>query len=334
MMIKYTFVLAFLAGIVFLAPAQKKGQCVIAFYNSENLYDTINDPDVDDEEFLPEGKNKWNGERFEKKLVNLSRVIDSLGGGPSILGFSEIENKYVLEALISTKRLAPKNYGIVHHNSPDKRGIDVALIYQKADFEPIYMKPLPVTMDNDPKFITRDIVLVKGNLHGKPLYIFLNHWPSRRGGEEESRPKRIAAAKVARMSVDSILKKDKNAAIVLMGDFNDEPTDVAIAETLAASADPKKGELYNTMAPLKAAGDGSYSYKEHWDMIDQMIISQGLVTGKSKLEWVENSTAVYRPVFMHDKYSKHSGAPYRTYAGPKFIGGYSDHFPVFGIIKY
>ena len=331
---KLTLVLAFMAGIVLLAPAQKKGQCVIAFYNSENLYDTINDPNVDDEEFLPEGKNKWTGERFEKKLANLSRVIDSLGGGPSIVGFSEIENKYVLEALIGTKRLAPKNYGIVHHNSPDKRGIDVALIYQKADFEPIFMKPLPVTMENDPNFITRDIVLVKGNLHGKPLYIFLNHWPSRRGGEEESRPKRMASAKVARFSVDSILKKNKNAAIVLMGDFNDEPSDVSIAETLSASSDPKKGELYNTMAPLKAAGDGSYSYKEHWDMIDQLIISRGLVTGKSKLEWVKNSTSVYRPVFMHDKSSKHAGAPYRTYAGPKFIGGYSDHFPVFGIIRY
>jgi len=332
---KTTFLaLAILAGVISLSHAQTKNQCTIAFYNLENLYDTINDNSVDDEEFLPEGKNQWTGQRYEKKLNSLSRVIDSLGGGPAVVGFSEVENKAVLEDLIRTKRLAPKNYGIVHHNSPDRRGIDVALIYKMADFEPLFMKPLPVTMENDPRFITRDIVLVKGKLHGKPIYFFLNHWPSRRGGTEESKPKRMAAAKVARFSVDSILKNDKNAAIVLMGDFNDEPDDAAVKETLGASSDPKTGDLYNTMAPLKAAGDGSYSYKENWDMIDQLIISHGLINKKSKLEWVENSTAVYRPVFMHDKYAKHSGAPYRTYGGPKYLGGYSDHFPVYGYIKY
>ena len=299
----------------------------IAFYNSENLYDTINDPDVDDEEFLPAGKNKWTGERYGKKLNNLSRVIDSVGGGPSLLGMCEIENKAVLEDLIKTKRLAGKGYGIVHHSSPDKRGIDVAMIYKTADFEPIYQKGLKVELSDG--YPTRDVLLVKGKLAGKELYIFVNHWPSRRGGEEESKPKRMAAAKAARTSIDSILAKNPNAAIVLMGDFNDTPKDASITEGLQANGDPKKGQLFNSSLALAEKGEGTHSYKEEWSLLDQLIISTGLKTGKSKIQWVENSTSIYRPVWMHDKYSKHAGAPYRTFIGPKFIGGYSDHFPVF-----
>jgi len=309
--------------------SQKKTLCTIAFYNSENLYDTLNDPGVDDEEFLPEGKNKWTGTRFEKKIENLSKVIDSLGGGPSVLGLCEIENRFVLEELIKSKRLAPKNYGIVHTNSPDKRGIDVGLIYQMADFSPLFHKSIRVTLDSDSNFITRDILMVKGLLRKQPIYFFVNHWPSRRGGEEESRAKRIAAAKAARFSIDTILKNNPNANIVLMGDFNDEPTDVSIKEHLGATDSPSNGILFNTSASLKTAGDGSYSYKEHWDMIDQLIVSPALLNKKGKVQWQMGSTMVYRPIWLQDKYSKHAGAPYRTYGGPKYLGGYSDHFPVF-----
>ena len=321
----------------FLGFSQKGNQCSVAFYNIENLYDTINDPAVDDEEFLPEGKNKWNGEKFEKKIRNLARVIDSLGGGdgPSVLGFSEVENKYVLEVLIANKKLAKKDYGIVHENSIDKRGIDVALIYKKSDFTPLFHKMARITLENDPDFITRDILIVKGLLFKKPVYFFINHWPSRRGGEEESRQKRIAAAKVARNSVDTILKADPKANIILMGDFNDEPTDVSIKDYLLAadSMESKDATLFNVLAPLAKAGDGSHSYKAQWGMLDQIIVSKNLLSKKSKLQYEENSAAVYRPVWMHDKYSKHAGAPYRTYNGPKFIGGYSDHFPVFIKLK-
>jgi len=311
--------------------AQKKKECTVAFYNTENLYDTINDPSVDDEEFLPNGKNKWNGEKFEKKIKNLAKVIDSLGDGPSILGLSEVENRYVLEVLVESKKLKKKDYGIVHENSIDKRGIDVAMIYKKADFKPLFHKMARVSLENEPDFTTRDILIVKGLLLKKPIYIFVNHWPSRRGGEDESKPKRIAAAKTARFSVDTIIKSNPNANIILLGDFNDEPTDSSLSEYLKACDSPETKDLslFNAMAPLAKAGDGSHSYKEHWGMLDQIIISKNLLAGHSDLAYKLNSAHVYRPVWMHDKYSKHPGAPYRTYAGPKFIGGYSDHFPVF-----
>jgi endonuclease/exonuclease/phosphatase family metal-dependent hydrolase len=168
-------------------------------------------------------------------------------------------------------------------------------------------------------------------LFSKPIYFFINHWPSRRGGEEESRAKRIAAAKTARFSIDTILKADPKANIVLMGDFNDSPVDKSIVEFLGASDSPEAKDLvlFNAMAPLAKAGDGSHSYKNEWNMLDQIILSKNLLSPKSKLKYEPNSAAVYRPIWMHDKYSKHQGAPYRTYSGPKFIGGYSDHFPVF-----
>jgi len=332
-MTKYLFILACLLFAVEPGFGQKKKSFTVAFYNSENLYDTINDPEADDEEFLPEGKNKWNGYRFEKKLESLSMVIDSLGGGPSILGMCEVENRFVLEELIKTKRLESKNYGIVHSNSPDKRGIDVALIYQKADFVPLFQKAIHVSLESDPDFVTRNILLVKGLLGKQPIYIFVNHWPSRRGGEEESRIKRIAAAKSARFSIDTILKNDPKASILLMGDFNDEPTDVSIKEHLDAGGLTENNLLFNTMAPLKSAGDGSYSYKEHWDMIDQLIVSRILTNKKSKLYLEDGSTKVYRPIWAQDKGARHAGAPFRTYGGPKYLGGFSDHFPVYLILR-
>ena len=332
---KKIFILAFINCICFFGFSQKNKECTIAFYNIENLYDTINDPDVDDEEFLPGGKNNWTGERFEKKIYNLAKVIDSLGGGPSILGLSEVENRFVLETLVAHKKIAKKDYGIVHENSIDKRGIDVAMIYKKSDFKPLFHKMARVSLPDDPEFITRDIMIVKGLLFSKPVYFFINHWPSRRGGDVESRPKRIAAAKVARYSIDTILKSDPKANIILMGDFNDSPTDQSIVEYLGAadSPDAKGLVLFDAMASLAKAGDGSHSYKEEWNMLDQIIVSKNLLESKSKLQYELNSAAVYRPLWMHDKYSKHKGAPYRTYAGPKFIGGYSDHFPVYIKLK-
>jgi hypothetical protein len=325
---KTTFL--FILSLVFVAGVQAQSKTYsVGFYNVENLYDTINDPDIDDEEFLPNGKYQWTGDRYERKLNNMARVIDSLGGGPSLLGMCEVENKKVLEDLCSTKRLKEKGYGILHHNSPDRRGIDVAMLYKKADFEPRFTTFIRVSIENDPGFITRDIFLVNGTLGKEEIYLLVNHWPSRRGGEDISMPKRMAAAKALRYSVDTILEKNPNAAIVIMGDLNDEPTDASLLDGLKASGNPKSGDLFNSMFALKEKGDGSHSYKEQWGMLDQLIVSKSLLNPKMKLNWVVGSTQVFRPVWMHDKYSKHQGAPYRTYVGPKFIGGYSDHFPVF-----
>jgi predicted extracellular nuclease len=259
-------------------------------------------------------------------------VIDSLGGGPDILGVCEVENRYVLEQLIQTKKLKDKEYDIVHANSPDKRGIDVALLYRKESFKPLFQQMIRVSIESDPDFITRDIMMVKGLMAGKEIYFFVNHWPSRRGGESDSRPRRIAAAKAARFSIDTILKRNANAHIMLMGDYNDEPADKSIVDHLKAeqNMDKAKGNsLFNTMAPLKKDGQGSHFYKDEYSMLDQIIVSSSLLNSKSEIQYVVNSSTIYKPVWMHDKYYKDKVAPYRTYVGPKFIGGYSDHFPVF-----
>jgi predicted extracellular nuclease len=329
-----------LFSLVLLCPicvfAQKKNELAVAFYNTENLYDTLNDTSVDDEEFLPEGKNNWTGERYQKKLGSLARVIDSVGGGPDILGLCEVENKTVLEDLIREKRLSLKGYAIVHENSPDKRGIDVALIYRKKVFKPVFHKMLRI-QTGDPDFITRDIMMVKGELNKKSLYVFVNHWPSRRGGEEESRPKRKAAALTLRQTIDTILNRNPDAALLLMGDFNDSPFDESLKKDLMAADTNQfesKKELYNAMARLARSGDGSHMYKGKWDMLDQLIVSQGLLSGQSGLKWESQSASVYRRIWMQDKYAKEPGEPYRTYGGPKYKGGYSDHFPVYGKISY
>jgi predicted extracellular nuclease len=301
----------------------------IAFYNVENLYDTINDPAVDDEEFLPQGKNAWTSERYQRKLNNLARVIDSLGGGPALLGLCEVENEGVLNDLIQHRLLIGKGYGIVHRNSPDKRGIDVALLYRKADFSPEAVSSLTVKLPGDSAYPTRDILLVSGKLLGNPMHIFVNHWPSRRGGEQESAGKRMAAAMVAGKAVDSLLKNNRNACIVLVGDFNDQPGDASLLTGLRAEGPSGKSDLLNLSAALAEKGEGTHSYKEAWNMLDNLIVSRSMA-GKTKgLALVPGSAEIYRPVWLQDKYSRHAGAPYRTFAGSKFIGGYSDHFPVF-----
>lgn len=332
------FVLTF--GVCIFLPhcsqAQGRKSLTLAFYNVENLYDTIDDPQVDDSEFLPAAKSVWNAQRYQQKLNNLSSVVDSIGGGPAILGLCEVENRVVLEDLIGTEKLRKKNYGIVHENSPDKRGIDVALLYQKKEFVPLFHKMIRVSLDGDSSFITRDIMLVKGLLRKKPLYVFVNHWPSRRGGEEISEVKRLAAAKAARFSVDSILKSDSKAAIVLMGDFNDEPGDSSIAKVLGASASHDKSEepLFNTMASLKAKGDGSHNFSSKWHMLDQIIVSKQLILSNKGLRLRKESSSVYRPIWMQDKNPKYQGSPFRTYAGSRYLGGYSDHFPVFCVLDF
>jgi len=325
---KHTFALILFLVAALSLSAQQKESC-IAFYNVENLYDTINDPMVDDEEFLPQGKNKWTGERYEKKLRNLARVLDSLCSGPSLLGLSEVENEQVLKDLVAHPLLKGKKYGIVHRNSPDKRGIDVALIYRKEAFAPESVASLRVVLPGDSGYPTRDILLVSGKLHGHLIHVLVNHWPSRRGGEQESAGKRMAAAGVARKAVDSLFKKFADAQVVLIGDFNDQPSDASLLQGLRAEGESGKSDLLNLSAALAERGDGSHSYKENWNMLDNLIVSRNFTNRKKGLLLIPGSAAVYRPIWMQDKYARHQGAPYRSYAGPKFIGGYSDHFPVF-----
>lgn len=318
------------------ALAQKKTSSTIAFYNCENLFDTKDDPEINDEDFLPESKSQWTEERYQAKLKNLAKVIDSLGGGPSILGMCEVENRRVLEDLTKTEPINKKKYGIVHENSPDKRGIDVAMLYKISDFEPTFHKMIRVSLADDPDFITRDIMLVKGLLNKKPVYFFINHWPSRRGGEEKSEVKRIAAAKAARFSVDSILAAHPKANIVLMGDFNDEPTDTSMKHVLMASMDRNKidHQLFNTMSALKIDGEGSHYYGGERHMLDQIVVTNTILNKNSNPHIRSSSSYIYHPVWLQDQNPKYKGSPLRTYAGQKYLGGYSDHFPVYTVLEF
>lgn len=314
-------------------------EVVVAFYNIENLFDTEDDPNINDEEFLPESKSKWTKERYNVKLERMSEVIAQLGtaDAPDILGLCEVENKKVIEDLVATPKLAPKKYGIVHYDSPDERGIDVALIYKKDVFTVFDSKAIKTIFPNNPKDRTRDILMVSGVLGGRDtLHVFVAHFPSRRGGQDVSESSRIFVAEQIRAEVDMLQKKSPKANVLIMGDMNDEPNNKSMFNSLKAKKDTKymkNGELFNAMGVLKEQGKGSYKHDGKWNMLDQIIISKPMTEKKSKLSYVKNSAQVFMPEFLCEKEGKYKGNPFRTYAGTKYLGGYSDHFSVFVKLK-
>jgi predicted extracellular nuclease len=314
----------------------------VAFYNLENLFDTEDDPAIDDAEFLPGGANQWNQDRYKRKLANMAKVIEHLGSedGPDILGVCEVENRKVLEDLVVTSALKKKGYGIAHINSPDYRGIDVALIYKEKRFTPLYQQAYPVLFPENKDLATRDILLVKGILDKKHDVTFIvNHWPSRREGQEGSAWKRERAAQAARTVIDSILNMDPYANVILMGDFNDEPFDPSMNKTLKAGRDSVEAcatLLYNCMAPIKAEGRGTLKYKGGWNLFDQMVVSTAMITNKSLLHYQKGSANIYNPEWMRQSDpGDWKDAPKRTFIGKKYIeDGYSDHFPVYITLEY
>lgn len=308
----------------------------IGFYNVENLYDTINQDDILDDEFTPEGVNKWNGEKYLIKLKSMSEVISQIGdelvkGGPSIMGFSEIENRSVLQDLINQPALKAMDFGIVHYDSPDRRGVDVGLIYQKAHFKVTNSYPVRLTMPNDTGFKTRDQLVVSGLYDGEMIHVIVNHWPSRRGGEKASEPKRARAAMLSRSIADSIMQREPNAKIFIMGDLNDDPTDVSLLKYLKARKtieETQPGDLYNPMYKLFKDGIGSLAYRDSWNLFDQIVISYPLVQ-KDLDTYKVLKAKVFNKPFLTQKEGQFSGYPWRTYVGNTFQGGYSDHFPVY-----
>lgn len=230
------------AAMIVACFAQKPYKVV--FYNFENLFDTLRDPEIYDAEFTPEGPKKWNTAKYTKKINNLSRVLFDIAAidkdYPVVIGVSEIENRTVLEDVIATPKLAPANYRIVHYDSPDARGVDVAFYYRPDVFKLEGSHPIPFTMESLPNFRTRDIVTMWGTIEGEPFYFMVAHWPSRLGGKEASDPKRERAAEIMRHAADSVLAINPATKVVMMGDFNDDATDKSITETLGARADIRK----------------------------------------------------------------------------------------------
>ncbi len=322
------------------SPAAKPNDTLfVAFWNLENLFDTVNDPAKNDEEFLPNSNLEWTQQRFDKKIYNLSRVIRSMNNnrGPDLLGVCEVENKNVLDSL-TQKYLNDLNYNIVHVESPDKRGIDVALLYKNEK-----VKVIEVTVDTvhlSDGWPTRPVLGVHiENKYKKEFTVFVNHWPSRSGGEEQSEPNRIEAAKTLRNAIDKILEKDQWANIISIGDYNDEPGNISILETLKAhpvicdsiktgSEFESNRELFNLAYSEYADGNGTYKYKDDWNLLDQVIVSGNVLTGKS-ITYICNSYTIYKPYFLQTHSGKYAGTPFPTYGGRKYLGGYSDHYPVF-----
>lgn len=324
-------ILIIILGLLSVNTFSQNDQTVtIAFYNVENLFDTINDPITKDDEFTPEGKNKWTNIRYQKKLNDIAKVISSINKNnlPVLLGFAEIENRSVLEDLIKTDALKTKNYGIVHEESPDIRGIDVGLIYRTDKFKYLMHKKIPIRLNT--KYKVRDILYTKGILDNTDtLHIFVNHWKSRSGGREKTEPQRIQCAKTLRNAVDSILVINNNAKIVIIGDFNDEPTNKSIYEILGANNSGNSKSLNNLMTLLSESGLGTHNYRGHWDMLDNIIVSNSLLNSKNAYVVNENKGQIFSADWITFTYKNGNKSPNRTYGGAYYYGGYSDHYPVY-----
>jgi predicted extracellular nuclease len=313
----------------------KKRNLTIAFYNVENLFDTKNTPDGRDAEFTPEGKNKWTEDRYVKKLEDISTVLASINDKelPEIIGLCEIENREVLEDLIKTQPLAGGGYKIEHFDSPDFRGIDCALLYRPDEFVAVQSQPIKVTFDTDMDYTTRDILYVKGETNnGEEFHIFVNHWPSRIGGLEQTEPKRMAVAKLLKMKIEAIQKSNPEANILVMGDMNDEPSNRSLNEVLQAQRPgTEDAALVNLMFPVHNNKEGSYNYRGNWNMLDNIIVSADLLDNNG-FQCKEMQGFVFRDKWM--EYENNGQiSPNRTYGGPNYYGGVSDHFPVYIKLK-
>ncbi|MEO1011362.1 MAG: endonuclease/exonuclease/phosphatase family protein [Bacteroidota bacterium] len=314
----------------------------IAFYNVENLFDIKDDTLTFDDDRTPEGKYRWTKKRYHRKIGNIAKVISEIGSNisgtsPDIIGLCEVENLQVLQDLTAHQNLASKDYGIIHFDSPDERGIDVALLYKKAVFVPTSSdsrRLLLFDTEGDRDY-TRDQLVVGGLLDTEQLYFIINHWPSRSGGETRSRPGRIAAAKLNKRIMDSLVRHNPEAKIISMGDLNDDPRDESLKKVLKTMgrrqvSDSTKVEvqLFNPMEKLSRKGIGSLAYRDKWNLFDQIFFTTNLLN-KEKGVFQFWKAGVFDAAYLKTKRGPYKGYPLRTYAGGSYTDGYSDHFPVY-----
>jgi predicted extracellular nuclease len=313
----------------------------VVFYNVENLFDTEDEPAKEDDEFTPGSKLAWDQEKYNKKINDLAHVISSVNPSelPEIAGLAEVENDKVLDDLVLSEQLKKGNYSVIHYDSPDERGMDVALIYRPDEFTAEYSKAVPVVFPFDSTETTRDILYVKGKTKdGEIIHIFVNHWKSRSEGVQETEPRRIYTAVTLRKEIDLIMNREPDAKIIIIGDLNDEPTNRSVHEMLAANNKRKNvnpRELYNLMYDMHNNGNvGSYFYRGTWNMLDNLIISQPLLNDKSRYHTDFDGGKIFRQEWMLYKDEKYKeSVPNRTYGGPEYYGGISDHLPVYVILR-
>ncbi len=320
-------------------------KAVIGFYNLENLYDTIDNPLENDDEFTPSGAKHYSGTIFQNKLFKLAYVLNQLGTadhprGAAIIGVAELENDTVLNQLVKHFMLHNKQFHFIHFDSRDARGIDVGLLYQPDFFHPYIAQSLQVNLPGSSKdaYYTRDILYVKGQLSGETIHVYVNHWPSRRGGEDRSAPARAAAAKTCRQHIDSIRGKDAFAKIIVMGDLNDNPTDPSIQNVLGATGNQQTASnqlLYNPWISFYQKGFGTLANRDVWGLFDQILLSNSwlrIEADKTK-NWHYVKAVIFQKPFMTENTGKYKGYPMRTWDGNQYRGGFSDHYPTYIVLK-
>ncbi|MEM8999090.1 MAG: endonuclease/exonuclease/phosphatase family protein [Bacteroidota bacterium] len=310
---------------------KSKRRFTIAFYNLENFFDTKDDPDTLDDDFTPTGSRGWSKKKLTKKTNKLAKAIRHIGDDetqkhPILIGIAEVENSAVIELLFQTEQLEAINYGYVHFESPDERGIDTALIYDKDHFTVLGSQTIPLLIDNGNggRDMTRDILYVQGKLNKEEVHVFVNHWPSRRDGEDETRYKRVKAAEVVLANIAAIQRPNSN--VIVMGDFNDDPSSESIQKLTAS------GFLFNPMQRLLTPDQGSANYKGKWGLFDQILISHTFLNYEKGTHSFKKA-GIFSPRFLKEWKGRYKGNPFRTFVGKKYLGGYSDHFPVYIIVK-
>ncbi|QNK76997.1 MULTISPECIES: endonuclease/exonuclease/phosphatase family protein [Winogradskyella] len=340
--LRFKFIAILLLVSVSISAQEKKKYKIhtVAFYNLENLFDTINDTTIYDEASpMMELNESLRGEAYKKKLHNMAKVIADIGyddthNSPAVIGVSEVENLQVLMDLVNDPQLLDKDYGIVHFDSPDKRGIDVALLYQKALFKPLETSSHELLIYDDStrkRVFTRDQLLVSGELEGDLIHIIVNHWPSRSGGEARSRFKRVAAGKLNKQIIDSLQANDPYAKIMTMGDFNDNPTNDSMKKAIKTEADKEDVKLkgvYNPFENLyKKQGLGTTGYRDAWSLFDMILFTQPLLE-KDYSSYRFYKAGIFNKSYLTNKEGRYKDYPLRM-KNAGLSGGYSDHFPVY-----
>lgn len=331
-------ILAILLTLCVALPAsaqQRKGKVYgITFYNLENLFDTINNNGKYDLEFSPKGNRQWDGAKYWKKIHNIAYAISRMNtkttpNGPAVIGVSEVENITVLNDLVNDPQIKERGYKVIHHDSPDARGIDVGLLYNPKEFRPLMVTNHRLKIDSLPYFRTRDQMCVVGLLGGDRVAFIVNHWPSRRGGTEQSSWLREAAAQLTKSIADSLLNVDPRIGVIMMGDLNDYPNNRSVTDFMKArkqEANVAPGEFFNPFWKLFDDGIGSYIYRGGWGLFDQIMVSYNMTAqGLCPLKF--QRARVFNEQFLRQQEGRYKGYPLRTYSDGVFMNGYSDHFP-------
>ncbi|APQ17454.1 endonuclease/exonuclease/phosphatase family protein [Maribacter hydrothermalis] len=321
--------------IPFFKKKSKKQKYTVAFYNLENLFDPERNSKILDKDYTPNGAKKWTVEKYRRKLSKLAKTLVNIGEAdhpypPALIGVAEAENNSVLDALLNTGSMKDIDYGFIHFDSPDERGIDTGLIYRKRFFNVLHSEPLALLVNNEAgiRDTTRDILYVKGELNKELVHVFVNHWPSRRDGDVQTEYKRVIAAKEIILKIDTIKLEELDPNIIIMGDFNDDPSSKSI-QTLKEGAN-----LFNPMETLHIPeSKGTSVYGGKWNMFDQVLVSNSFLNYEKNTHSLD-SAAIYDHKSLMEKKGKYKGTPYRTFVSDRYMGGYSDHFPVYAMFTF